>query len=400
MDAVEPRRYQAEMATIAAPQPITIFRSRRAVGFWLVLIALMIAGMVVIGGLTRLTGSGLSITEWDPVMGAIPPLSQADWLDAFRKYQRIPQYVREHQGMTLAQFQFIYWWEWTHRLLGRLIGFVFLLPFLFFAWTGAITRRDIPRMVVLFALGALQGFVGWWMVESGLETRVSVSQYRLALHLGVALLLFAAILWTAFEYLRTPSPPLRGRGQGEGAVTSAPLRKNAVQVATPPHPNPLPHMRGGEGARVAFVFPILVYLQMLLGALVAGLHAGLIYNTWPSMDGRALPEHPFFNSPWWINFFENPGLAQFDRRIGAYVVAIAAIFVWWSAIHARVTGLARASAWAILIITLVQIALGIETLLNEAPILLSALHQLTALALLSAALWHAFELHSTHAASA
>src|SRR5690348_11151049 len=192
------------MVALAAPQSAALARPRRAVGLWLLVVALMIAAMVVIGGLTRLTGSGLSITEWDPIMGAIPPLSAAEWLDAFSKYQRIPQYIHEHQGMTLAQFQFIYWWEWTHRLLGRLIGAVFLLPFLYFAWSGAIARREIPWMVVLFALGGLQGFVGWWMVESGLETRVSVSQYRLAIHLGVALILFCAILWTALEYFHAP----------------------------------------------------------------------------------------------------------------------------------------------------------------------------------------------------
>ncbi|MBV9062778.1 MAG: COX15/CtaA family protein, partial [Alphaproteobacteria bacterium] len=205
--------------------------SRRAVGWWLIVVALMIAGMVVIGGLTRLTGSGLSITEWDPVMGAIPPLSQADWLDAFHKYQGIPQYIREHQGMSLAQFQFIYWWEWTHRLLGRLIGFVFLLPFLWFVWAGAISRRDIPRMVLLFALGGLQGFVGWWMVESGLETRVSVSQYRLAIHFGVALLLFAGILWSAFQYFYPPleggskRAALRGGVKGQSPPTDISLRE-------------------------------------------------------------------------------------------------------------------------------------------------------------------------------
>src|SRR5436309_10608439 len=254
--------------------------SRKAVGVWLLAIALIILAMVAIGGLTRLTGSGLSITEWDPVMGAIPPLSPADWLAAFHKYQRIPRYIREHQGMTLAQFQFIYWWEWTHRLLGRLIGAVFLLPFLFFAWTGAITRRDIPRMVVLFALGALQGFVGWWMVESGLDTRASVSQYRLAIHLGVALMLFAAILWTAFEYLRarTSPPSPCGRGQFERAERVR-IGGGALQQAPPPPrryaPRPLPRGEGGAISQMrwgAFVFPMLVYLQMLLGALVAGLH--------------------------------------------------------------------------------------------------------------------------------
>ncbi len=387
------------MTGLVATQPTNALQSRRAVGWWLIVIALMIAAMVAIGGLTRLTGSGLSITEWDPVMGAIPPLSQAEWLDAFHKYQRIPQYIREHRGMSLSQFQFIYWWEWTHRLLGRLIGFVFLLPFLFFAWTGAITRRDLPRMVVLFALGGLQGFVGWWMVESGLETRVSVSQYRLAIHLGVALILFGAILWTALEYLRPPPASLRSATSPQGGG-----KKEAAPFNSPPP------TRGGRTAEAsakavrvggfALAFPFLVYLQMLLGALVAGLHAGLIYNTWPSMDGRFLPEHPFFSAPWWINFFENPGLAQFDHRIGAYIVALAAIFLWWSAMRAKVTGLARTSAYAILIVTFVQIALGIATLLNQAPIPLSALHQLTALALLSAALWHAFECRRCYAASA
>jgi cytochrome c oxidase assembly protein subunit 15 len=380
------------MVAIAASQPVTFGRLRRAVGFWLIVIALMIAAMVVIGGLTRLTGSGLSITEWDPIVGAIPPLSSADWLDAFRKYQRIPQYIREHQGMTLADFQFIYWWEWTHRLLGRLVGAVFLLPFVYFAWVGAIARREIPRMIVLFALGGLQGFVGWWMVESGLETRVSVSQYRLAIHLGVALLLFAAILWTALEYLRSNSPPLE---KGRSARASVPGGDQAPMQGYDPSPDRFtirPSLFKG-GYFGAFAFVALVYLQMLLGALVAGLHAGLIYNTWPSMAGHFLPEHPFFNAPWWINFFENPGLAQFDHRIGAYIVAFSAIVVWWSAMHARVTGAARTSAYAILMLTLVQVALGITALLNQAPVLLSALHQLTALALLSAALWHAFEVH-------
>jgi cytochrome c oxidase assembly protein subunit 15 len=367
-----------------APNPeFAEARARRAVGLWLVVVALMIGAMVVIGGLTRLTGSGLSITEWDPILGAIPPLSTADWMDAFHKYQHIPQYIREHQGMTLAAFKGIYWWEWTHRLLGRTIGVVFLVPFLFFVWRGWITRREIPRMIVLFLLGGLQGFVGWWMVESGLETRVSVSQYRLAIHLGVALILFAAILWTAFQYLH---PPLEGgskRAALRGGVGQSPptdISRREI-FASPSR---------GE-ARLALGFAFLVYLQMLLGALVAGLHAGLFYNTWPSMDGRALPEHPFFSQPWWINFFENAGLAQFDHRIGAYIVAIAAIVVFVSAMRARLTGPALTSAYAILIVTFAQIALGIITLLSQAPIPLSALHQTTALLLLSAAMWHAFE---------
>src|SRR6202012_2597283 len=249
-----------------------------------------ILGMVTSGGLTRITGSGLSITEWDPLMGAIPPLNDAQWADAFAKYRRIPQYLIENRGMSLEAFKGIFWWEWTHRLLGRLLGVMFFVPFVWFAWVGAIRRSEWPRMLLLFVLGALQGFIGWWMVESGRETRVSVSQYRLAIHLGTALLLLVAILWIALEYLRG------GKSTG--------MSKRAV------------------------AFGVLGYLQMLLGALVAGLHAGLIYNSWPDMNGRVLPEDPFFARPWWINVFENPGLAQFDHRIGAYGVAAFAVWIY------------------------------------------------------------------------
>ena len=328
--------------------------SRKPVGIWLLAIALIILAMITIGGLTRLTGSGLSITEWDPLMGAIPPLSDAQWAEAFAKYQKIPQYVLENRGMSLEAFKGIFWWEWTHRFLGRLLGVAFFVPFVWFAWKGAIRKSDWPRMLILFVLGGLQGFIGWWMVQSGLETRVSVSQYRLAIHLGTALLLLIAILWIALEYLRD-------------------LRTD--------RPNP---------ARRAIVMAGLVYLQMLLGALVAGLHAGLIYNTWPDMDGRVFPENPFFHQPWWINFFENPGLAQFDHRIGAYMVAALAVFVFARGI--RLAGYAKKSAKLIAGITAFQIGLGIYTLMLQAPEGLAALHQVTAAALLCAAVWHAYEL--------
>jgi len=317
-------------------------------------VALVILGMVTIGGLTRLTGSGLSITQWDPIMGAIPPLNQAQWLDAFAKYQRIPQYIVENRGMSLEGFKGIFWWEWTHRLLGRLLGVLFLVPFLWFAAVGAVRRSDWPRMLLLFLLGGLQGFIGWWMVASGLEVRTSVSQYRLAIHLGTALLLLVAILWIALEYLRGET------GHGD--------------------------------ARRGFAFAVLVYVQMLLGALVAGLHAGLIYNTWPDMNGRVLPEDPFFAAPWWINFFENPGLAQFDHRIGAYIVAAFAAFIYARGI--KLGGYAKTSAKTVAIITTIQIGLGITTLLLQAPEWLAAAHQVTAACLLCAGVWHAFELRA------
>jgi cytochrome c oxidase assembly protein subunit 15 len=327
--------------------------SRKAVGVWLLAIALIILAMVTIGGLTRITGSGLSITEWDPIMGAIPPLNGVQWADAFNKYQKIPQYALENHGMSLDAFKGIFWWEWTHRFLGRLLGVVFLVPFLWFAWKGAIRKSDWPRMALLFVLGGLQGFIGWWMVQSGLETRVSVSQYRLAIHLGAALLLLVAILWIALEYLR--------------------------DLKALPKP-----------AGRAFGLAALIYAQMLLGALVAGLHAGLIYNTWPDMDGRLFPEHPFFSTPWWINFFENPGLAQFDHRIGAYIVA--GFAVWIFARGVQLTGYAKKSAKLVAGITAFQIGLGIFTLMLQAPEGLAALHQVTAATLLCAAVWHAYEL--------
>jgi cytochrome c oxidase assembly protein subunit 15 len=336
--------------------PQSFWRGRRAVGFWLLSVAAIILAMITVGGLTRITGSGLSITQWDPIMGALPPLSDAAWAEAFARYRQIPQYIHENAGMSLAAFKGIFWWEWTHRLLGRLLGVLFFVPFVWFAWVGAIQRSAWPRMLVLFALGGLQGFVGWWMVQSGLETRDSVSQYRLAIHLGVALILLVAILWTALEYLRLPETPRRAA--------------------------PWP--------RFALGFAGLVYLQMLLGALVAGLHAGLIYNTWPSMDGRVFPESPFFASPWWINIFENPGLAQFDHRIGAYIIAVAAVFVGNGA--QRTTGWARFSGLRVLNITLLQLVLGITTLLLQAPEYLAALHQLVAALLLCTAVWHVFEL--------
>lgn len=328
------------------------WKSRTAVGLWLLAVALVILGMVTVGGLTRLTGSGLSIMEWNPIMGALPPLNDAQWQDVFHKYQQITQYKVEHQGMTLEAFKGIFWWEWSHRLLGRLLGVVFAGPFLWFAATGGIRHAEWPRFVVLFLLGGLQGFIGWWMVSSGFEVRTSVSQYRLAIHLGAALLLLVAILWIALEYIRG------AEGKGD--------------------------------ARRGYAFAALVYVQMLLGALVAGLHAGLVYNTWPDMNGHIFPEAPFFASPWWINFFENDGLAQFDHRIGAYVVAGFAAWIYARGI--RLTGWAKTSAKAVAILTVIQIALGITTLLLMAPEHLAATHQVVAALLLSAAVWHAFEL--------
>jgi heme a synthase len=350
--------------------------SNRAVGFWLLSIAAVIMAMVTIGGLTRLTGSGLSITEWDPIMGAIPPLNDDQWADAFAKYQRIPQYLIENRGMTLDAFQGIFWWEWTHRFLGRLLGVLFIVPFVWFAWKGAIRKSEWPRFVVLGLLGGLQGFIGWWMVESGLETRVSVSQYRLAIHLGAAILLLGAILWIALGYLR-------GTGAKPGEVPGARDTTVVVQGGSPSGFATKNNVR-------ALGLAALIYVQMLLGALVAGLHAGLLYNTWPDMDGRVFPEGAWAVNPWWLNPFENPGLAQFDHRIGAYIVAGFAAYVYAKGI--KLTGLAKRSAKLVAAITTFQVGLGIVTLLMQAPEGLAAFHQVIAAALFCAAIWHAYEL--------
>jgi cytochrome c oxidase assembly protein subunit 15 len=329
------------------------WKSPKAVGLWLMAVAAVIFAMVVVGGLTRLTGSGLSITEWKPVTGVIPPLSEAQWAAEFAKYQRIPQFLIENRGMTLEGFKGIFWWEWSHRFLGRFVGFLFAVPFLWFAATGAIARAAWPRFVVLFALGGLQGLIGWWMVASGLEVRTSVSQYRLAIHLGAAVILLGAILWTALDYLR---------GRGAGKV---------------------------PGYGLGFI--ALVYVQMLLGALVAGLHAGLVYNTWPDMNGRAFPEDGFALSPWWLNPFENPALAQFDHRMVAYAVAALVALVYARAVRLG-KGAAKNSGKAATVLVTVQIFLGVVTLLFQAPPSLAALHQITAALIFAAAIWHAHEL--------
>ena len=342
----------------AAMMKAGFWKSRTAAGLWLMLVALVILVMVMVGGLTRLTGSGLSITEWQPIMGAIPPLTDAAWSEAFEKYKLIPQFQQLNSDMTLAGFKEIFWWEWSHRFLGRFLGLLFFVPFCWFAATGVIARKEWPRMLLLFALGGLQGLIGWWMVKSGLETRVTVSQYRLAIHLGAAIILLGAILWTALDYLRPG--------------------------------------RTGWAPKLVMGFIGLIYFQILLGALVAGLHAGLIYNTWPDMNGGFIPQESFFYSPWWRNFFENPALAQFDHRMTAYALAGLTIAIYANALR-QGPGKAKTSGKIATVMVTLQIFLGIVTLLYRAPLALSATHQLLAALLFCAAIWHAHELRKPNA---
>lgn len=322
-------------------------RHRRIIGGWLFAICGLIAVMVLIGGLTRLTHSGLSITQWKPVTGVIPPLSDAAWQAEFARYKRIPEYRLINAGMSLAAFKDIYWWEWTHRLIGRLIGVAFFVPFVFFAARRWIDRSLAPRLATIFVLGGAQGALGWYMVQSGLVNRTDVSQYRLAAHLGFAFVLFALILWHALDL----TVPARRRGRHD-----------------------LRGLRNGLCVLLALVFG-----QILLGALVAGLDAGLVYNSWPLMEGRLVPHGLFPGHPWWINFFATVKTVQFDHRMVAYLVGCLTIGLW---LTARVKRLPRRAARAIDVLGMMvalQITLGVLTLVNVMPVPLAAAHQFGAL---------------------
>jgi cytochrome c oxidase assembly protein subunit 15 len=338
------------MTDISAPHT----SHHRAVRWWLVSIAALIAIMVLVGGATRLTESGLSIIEWKPVTGTLPPLNQEQWREAFEAYKTIPQYRELNAGMSLAEFKTIFWWEWSHRLLGRVIGVAYLLPFLWFLWRGALSAELRLRLWLIFGLGALQGVVGWWMVASGLSQRVEVSQYRLATHLVLALLIFAAVVWT-----------LRRLADRRRSAASSRLKITSVALV------------------------VVTFVQLYLGALVAGLRAGRVYNTWPDIDGALIPSAArlFFETPWWRNLFDNALTVQFEHRMTAYVLFTIALLHLLDAIRSRAGAAAvNGALWLAAAIAL-QATLGILTLLNQAPTSLALAHQTVAIAVLTLAIF-------------
>jgi len=331
--------------------------SSRAIRWWLLAIAALIALMVLVGGATRLTESGLSIVEWKPVTGVLPPLNAEQWNQAFEAYKKIPQYRELNAGMELSEFKAIFWWEWSHRLLGRAIGVAYLLPFLWFLWRGIVSADLRRRLWVIFGLGALQGVVGWWMVASGLTQRVEVSQYRLATHLVLALLIFAAVVWTLRRLSDRPPSP----------ASSSPMSSRLKFTAM---------------ALVALTF-----VQLYLGALVAGLRAGRIYNTWPDIDGAFIPSAArlWFEAPWWRNLFDNALTVQFEHRMTAYALLVLAVLHALDAIRSRAGSAAvNGALWLAAVVTL-QATLGILTLLNQVPTALALAHQATAIAVLTLA---------------
>lgn len=336
--------------------------SLRGVRIWLIVVAALVVCTLMVGGATRLTESGLSIVEWKPVTGTVPPLTDAEWGSQFEAYKTIPQYREMNAGMSLAEFKMIFWWEWGHRLLGRLIGAVFLLPFLWFLWRGAFNSEGLRRRLwVIFVMGGLQGAVGWWMVKSGLTERVSVSQYRLATHFMLALFIFSAIVWT-----------LRRLGKPVAVVASARVKITSRLLL------------------------VMVFLQLYFGALVAGLRAGKVFNTWPQIDGSFIPsaERLFFEEPWWRNFFDNTLTVQFSHRMIAYTLLVVAALHAIDAVRSKAGSAVVSGALWVLVAMIVQAMLGIVTLLNQVPIDLGLAHQAMAIVVLTLTLFQAERLGS------
>ena len=329
-------------------------RNRALVRCWLYVVLVMLFALVVVGGATRLTNSGLSITEWKPIHGVIPPLNDAEWREEFQKYQQIPEYQQINKGMSLGEFKRIFWWEWAHRFLARTVGIVMAVPLAFFWLTGRIERKLRWPLVGLLALGGFQGFIGWWMVSSGLAERVSVSQYRLATHLTIACLIFAWTTWL----MRALSPHSDDAAPTEGS------------------------------RRMAGIIACMAIFQIYLGALVAGLDAGLSYNTWPLMDGAVVPGGLFVQQPWWINLFENPKTVQFVHRIGAYVLFALALAHLIASLRAAPETTHARRALVLFGLVCLQATMGILTLIWQVPLGWALAHQGGALIVLGFAIAH------------
>lgn len=328
---------------------------RRIMALWLFGMCIMVFVMVVLGGVTRLTHSGLSIVEWNPVTGFIPPMNEADWQRLFEQYQQYPEFKKINPDMDVHGFKGIFWLEFIHRVWGRLMGMVFFFPALFFVVKGWVNRRLAWNFAAMFLLGGLQGALGWFMVASGLVDDPDVSHYRLTAHLGAALVIFGYMLWVAMD-LRWPER----------------------------------HAPTGSLAGFARAISMLVFATVLSGGLVAGLDAGFSYNTFPLMDGQFVPSGYMDHSPWWLNFFENIPAVQFDHRLLAETTLAAILVFWFRARGAELSPRARTAVNALLVMALIQVGLGITTLLLVVPVSVAAIHQAGAVVLL------AFVLAATH----
>ena len=329
-------------------------RSQQQVAAWLMLCCIMLFTLVVVGGITRLTHSGLSIVEWQPLVGTLPPLSEQAWQETFQKYQQTPEYQKVNLGMSLDEFKGIFWWEYGHRLLGRTIGLIYLVPLLYFLLRRRLDRTRVWQLGAIFVLGGLQGALGWYMVKSGLVDNPRVSQYRLTAHLGLAIAIYAAMLWVALEL------PMRRGVPPPGATRRL--------------------------WRFSLVLTTLIFVMSLSGALVAGIRAGFAYNTFPLMNGYWIPPQILLLEPWYSNFFDNAATAQFDHRLLAWLLAALVPWFWWRSRQVTLTPRARLWCDALPAVLVLQLTLGIVTLLLAVPVALGAAHQAGALVLLTTAL--------------
>lgn len=334
-----------------------IEKYRRAVSVWLLIVAGMVLGMIVVGGLTRLTQSGLSMVEWRPLMGTIPPITDADWNVVFEKYKAYPEYQKLNQGMSLSEFKSIFYFEYGHRVLGRLIGMVFAFPALFFAIKKAFPKSMLPQMVLLFILGGAQGVIGWWMVKSGLVDRPDVSHYRLTTHLGMAVVLYIALLWIALKHWK-------------GSITAG----------------------GMQGAKMASLLLGLVFFVLLSGGLVAGLNAGHMMNTFPLMNGKLIPDGIWILEDGLSNLTENRITLQFNHRYLALGTAGLIIGFWFWLRKQRLSVKQNWASHAMLIAVILQVSLGIITLLTKVWVPAASLHQTGAIVLISSLVWLNVEL--------
>jgi len=328
--------------------------NHKQIAVWLLVCCALVFAMVVLGGVTRLTHSGLSIVEWDPIVGTIPPLSQEAWETLFEKYKQTPEYQKVNVGMDLVGFKGIFWLEYFHRLLGRLIGFAFFLPFLYFLIRRRIDKPLVPKLITMFVLGGLQGLLGWLMVASGLVDMPRVSAYRLTAHLGLAVAIYAYMLWVALGLLY-PEPQLGSAAQR--------LRRFGILVTG------------------------LIFFMILTGGFVAGTRAGFAFNTFPLMNGRFFPPGMYAMTPWWANLFENVATVQFNHRLLAYLLCLLIPIYWWRTNRLELPQRARASLHGLAVMLVIQVVLGIATLIYVVPIPLAAAHQAGALLLFTLALY-------------
>ena len=331
-------------------------QTKKQLIIWLLSGCFLIFSMVVVGGITRLTGSGLSITEWRVVTGTIPPLNQHQWQEAFDKYKLTPQFQKLNFNFSISEFKNIFFWEYLHRLIGRLIGVVFAIPFIYFLWKKKLSPEWMRKSLLLFALGGLQGFIGWYMVKSGLTERTSVSHYRLAVHLITAFITFGVALWFALQLASPPNPLSKREGVNDRrSYSSAVTRHSSILIKW----------------ILGFVM-----LQIVYGAFVAGLHAGKIANTFPTMDGEWIPSGIFAMSPKGLNFFENVLTVQFIHRLLAFLILICVTILWIQSRKKDFSIQQKKAANICLLAVTIQFLLGVFTLLYKAPITLAALHQI------------------------